>query len=112
MSTGNRCQCPSPPGGEVTCAPDQAAVCYVDEAGALHALCIALPAQARAPHGDAVGDAQLAAWADVIGARLDVDAAQLLPPLRAHRAAAISSPLALTLRRRGGAGLRIRVRLP
>jgi hypothetical protein len=59
-----------------------------------------------------VGDAQLAAWADVIGARLDVDAAQLLPPLRAHRAVAGAPLLALTLRRRGGGRLRISVRLP
>lgn len=112
MSTGNRCECPSPPGGEVTCALDQAAVCYVDEAGALHALCIALPPQARASRSDAVGDALLAAWADAIGTRLDIDAAQLLAPLRAQRAVAGAPLLALTLRRRGGAQLRVSVRLP
>lgn len=41
MATQNRCRCPSPPGGTVNCEPEHAAVCWVDEAGELHAACIA-----------------------------------------------------------------------
>jgi len=112
MSTGNRCQCPSPPGGEVTCEPDQAAVCYVDESGALHGLCIALPQQARATGRQTASDAQLIDWANAIGMQLDIDAAQLLAQLRAHRAVAGAPLPALTLRQRRGAMLRVRVQLP
>ncbi|WP_405243174.1 hypothetical protein [Lentisalinibacter salinarum] len=41
---GTSCDCPNPPGGVVTCGPDQAAYCSVDADGNLRSGCITLRA--------------------------------------------------------------------
>jgi hypothetical protein len=39
------CQCPKPPGGQVTCDDGQMAVCSVDSNGAVDAACYTPPSQ-------------------------------------------------------------------
>lgn len=43
----SECQCPTPPGGRVICAPDQTAMCIVDPQGNVLTGCKDPPATAR-----------------------------------------------------------------
>jgi hypothetical protein len=43
MAITTNCNCPSPPGGAVSCEPGQTAFCYVDDNGKLSAGCRGTP---------------------------------------------------------------------
>src|SRR5260370_33590826 len=49
---GNSCECPTPPGGRVSCGPNQLAICRVKD-GRVHSECIDPPASfIKVPHYD------------------------------------------------------------
>jgi hypothetical protein len=62
MDGRNTCSCPTPPGGIVVCPPDEAAICWVNEAGELTAGCMHLPPAVAGSLGRFTGGSKEMAW--------------------------------------------------